>query len=90
MIGEKLLTEFPEYKGIANFVLYHHENWDGSGYPYGLFKEAIPLESRIIRIIDSIVAMAHDLPYRKKLLANNLSKNLKKEPVKNMTQILFL
>lgn len=78
MIGEKLLTEFPEYKGIANFVLYHHENWDGSGYPYGLFKEAIPLESRIIRIIDSIVAMAHDLPYRKKIACEQLIKELKK------------
>ena len=53
------------------------------------YLEAIPLESRIIRIIDSIVAMAHDLPYRKNCL-EQLIKELKKEPVKNMTQILFL
>lgn len=78
MIGEKLLKEFPKYKGLSDFVLYHHENWDGSGYPYGLFKEQIPLESRIIRIIDSIVAMAHDLPYRKKISCENLIEKIKK------------
>jgi HD-GYP domain-containing protein (c-di-GMP phosphodiesterase class II) len=46
-------------------VLYHHERLDGSGYPYGLGAEAIPIEARIVAVADTYDAMTSDRPYRK-------------------------
>jgi putative nucleotidyltransferase with HDIG domain len=43
---------------------YHHEKWDGSGYPYGLAGEAIPLAARIFSVVDVYDAMSSDRPYR--------------------------
>ena len=46
-------------------VLYHHERLDGSGYPYGLRAEAIPIEARIVAVADTYDALTSDRPYRK-------------------------
>src|SRR5438128_12387017 len=46
-------------------VLYHHERLDGSGYPYGLKAEAIPIEARIVAVADTFDALTSDRPYRK-------------------------
>jgi HD-GYP domain-containing protein (c-di-GMP phosphodiesterase class II) len=46
-------------------VLYHHERLDGSGYPYGLDAESIPIEARIIAVADTYDALTSDRPYRK-------------------------
>lgn len=45
-------------------VLYHHERLDGSGYPYGLKAEAIPIEARIVAVADTYDALTSDRPYR--------------------------
>jgi HD-GYP domain-containing protein (c-di-GMP phosphodiesterase class II) len=50
-----------------SIILHHHERFDGHGYPYGLKKEKIPLEVRVITIADSFDAMTSDRPYRKAL-----------------------
>jgi diguanylate cyclase (GGDEF)-like protein len=52
---------------IATFVRHHHEHWDGSGYPFGLSGEQIPLESRIILVADAFEAMTSDRVYRRSL-----------------------
>lgn len=53
------------WEAAAQCCAYHHERWDGSGYPYGLCGEEIPLFARIISITDAYDAMTADRPYRK-------------------------
>ena len=48
-------------------ILYHHERWNGSGYPFGLKEENIPVMARIVAIADSFDAMTTERPYRKEL-----------------------
>ena len=63
-VGADLLAEFRTLEGISTFVRYHHERYDGEGYPDGLPGEAIPLEARILALADAVEAMASDRPYR--------------------------
>lgn len=64
-IGHNILSKVKSLEDISYIVLYHHERWDGKGYPNGLCKEKIPLGARIIAVCDSIDAMQSDRPYRK-------------------------
>ncbi len=64
-IGYRIAHSVPELAGVANYILAHHERWDGSGYPYGLFQEAIPLLARILAVVDAYDAMTEDRIYRK-------------------------
>ncbi len=63
VVGAKLL-QIAGFKEIAKIVRHHHERYDGKGYPDGLKSEEIPLESRIICIVDSLDAMTSNRPYR--------------------------
>jgi len=65
-------------KHIAIYVKYHHERWDGKGYPEGLKGEEIPLEARIIAVADSYDAMTTERPYRKALTKEEAIKELLK------------
>jgi putative nucleotidyltransferase with HDIG domain len=64
-IGCNILKKTSSLKEISSIVLHHHEKWNGTGYPYGLSKEEIPLGSRIIAICDSIDAMRSERAYKK-------------------------
>lgn len=59
------LVKHPEYRLAMVIPLYHHEWWDGSGYPYGLAGKAIPLPARIVAVADVWDALTSDRPYRK-------------------------
>lgn len=63
--GYQITHNTEELSDIAEMVLYHHERWDGKGYPDGLSKEAIPLLSRIIAVVDAYDAMVNDRSYRR-------------------------
>lgn len=63
-IGYRIAKSSPELTSIAEFILYHHERFDGNGYPSGLKKEEIPLLSRIIAVVDAYDAMTQDRLYR--------------------------
>jgi len=66
-IGYRILSSSNEFSEIAEYVLKHHERWDGSGYPRGFKGEEISLQSRIIAVADAFDAMTSDRPYRKGL-----------------------
>lgn len=63
-MGYNILKKADSLKEISHIVLYHHERWNGSGYPKGLTKTEIPTGSRIIAICDSIDAMRSTRSYR--------------------------
>jgi len=63
--GTKIISSIPSYETIISGILYHHERWDGTGYPDGLKGEGIPLNARIICVADVYDALAADRPYRK-------------------------
>ncbi len=63
--GYHILKSLSDMSQAAEYVLAHHERWDGEGYPKGLKQQEIPLQSRIISVVDSYFAMISDRPYRK-------------------------
>lgn len=64
-IGADILSKSKHLKELNDIVLYHHERFDGKGYPEGLIGEKIPVGARIIAICDSIDAMTSNRSYRK-------------------------
>ncbi|MGH4123177.1 MAG: HD domain-containing phosphohydrolase [Clostridium sp.] len=66
-IGYRILSTVNDMSEMAEYILAHHEKWDGSGYPKGLKGEEIPLQSRIIAIADSYDAMTSERSYRSAL-----------------------
>jgi len=63
-MGLTLLDRVGQSRREVLAVLYHHERLDGSGYPYGLRAEAIPIEARIVAVADTYDALTSDRPYR--------------------------
>ncbi|MGM0739915.1 MAG: PAS domain S-box protein [Bacteroidota bacterium] len=64
-IGQRIAQSVPDLAPIAELILWHHERWDGQGYPQGLQGEEIPLPCRILAIVDAYATMTSDQPYRK-------------------------
>ncbi len=60
--GYILVEQIPQMKAVSQAVLYHHERYDGTGYPVGLSGEDIPLLARILRIVDAFSNMLADHP----------------------------
>jgi HD-GYP domain-containing protein (c-di-GMP phosphodiesterase class II) len=63
--GANILSKIPFLARMAPMVRHHHERWDGTGYPDGIAGEDIPIESRIVAVLDSYDAMTSDRIYRK-------------------------
>ena len=95
-IGYKIAIASPELEPIAEFILTHHERWDGKGYPKGLMGEDIPLVSRIISVADAFDAMTEDRVYRKAMnkemaveeINNNSGKQFDPEVVEAFNKIV--
>jgi HD-GYP domain-containing protein (c-di-GMP phosphodiesterase class II) len=66
-IGYRIAQNTPELSVVADYILSHHERWDGKGYPRNLKGEQIPLLCRILAVADAYDAMTSDRVYRKAL-----------------------
>jgi putative nucleotidyltransferase with HDIG domain len=65
--GARLILRVAALREAIPYVLYHHERWDGAGYPTGKSGEEIPLEARVLAVADAFDAMTSDRPYRRAL-----------------------
>ncbi|MGE4584315.1 MAG: HD domain-containing phosphohydrolase [Sphaerochaeta sp.] len=77
-IGYRILNSVEDMATLAQYVLAHHEHYDGSGYPKGLVGSAIPLQSRIIAIADAYDAMTADRPYRSSISSEEAGREIKR------------
>ena len=76
--GWRILGAAGEFGELATYVLTHHERIDGKGYPRGLSGEDIPLQARIIAVVDAYDAMTAERPYRAIMGNQAAAKELKK------------
>ena len=67
MYAYEMLSPIEYLRPALDIPFYHHERWDGSGYPHGLAGEKIPLAARLFAIVDVWDALRSDRPYRKQL-----------------------
>ena len=63
--GARMVARVRELRLAVPAVLYHHERWDGTGYPMGIEGEAVPAEARVLAVVDSFDAMTSDRSYRR-------------------------
>ncbi|ATW24309.1 HD domain-containing phosphohydrolase [Candidatus Formimonas warabiya] len=90
-IGYRIAQSAPELAQIAEYILSHHERWDGAGYPQGLKGERIPLLARIISVVDAYDAMVNDRPYRRALSHHQAKTELLKNAGKQFDpQIVYV
>jgi diguanylate cyclase (GGDEF)-like protein len=76
--GYQILKSVEEYSSLAEYVLCHHERWDGLGYPRNLEGEKIPLTARIIAVADAFESMTAGRPYKKAMNKNEAVLELRK------------
>ena len=74
---------------VCESVLYHHENYDGSGYPYNLTGQDIPMGARVLRVCDVFCALTSDRPYRS-AFSPETAVELMIEEIKNYDVKVFL
>lgn len=77
-LGYLILNQLPKMEKLLQAVLYHHERYDGKGYPQSLQGKDIPLLARILAVVDAYSAMKSDRPYRKALSKKEIIKEIKK------------
>ncbi|MGC9314583.1 MAG: HD domain-containing phosphohydrolase [bacterium] len=79
LIGERIVSKVSYFSEIVPMIRWHHERWDGKGYPDGLKGEEIPIDSRILNVVDSYDAMTSDRAYRMALSSNNALEIIREE-----------
>jgi len=77
LLGANILKDVPFLQELHKLVLYHHEHYDGNGYPEGLKGDEIPIGARIIHLADAFEAMTADRSYRKSLGVDEAVKRIK-------------
>ncbi|MCG6916532.1 MAG: HD domain-containing protein [Deltaproteobacteria bacterium] len=83
-IGARMVAGIDFLEPVLPYILYHHEHWDGNGYPYGLKQKEIPEEGRLLLVCDAFDAMTTTRPYR-----NGLDPELAIEELRERKGIQF-
>jgi len=78
-VGYQIANTTPKLSNIAEGILFHHERWDGKGYPLGKQGEEIPITARIISIVDAYDVMLNERPYKNSFSQKRAVDNLKRE-----------
>jgi len=76
LLGKEILEPIEFLGDIPYYILFHHEKCDGTGYPYGLTSQEIPIGSKILSVADSFDAMTTDRSYRPKEVSKRHWKSL--------------
>lgn len=76
--GFRITSNLEDFAHISHEILYHHERWDGTGYPEGIAADKIPLLSRILTIIDAYDVMISGRPYKKAMTQKEAVAELKR------------
>lgn len=88
-LGYEELKDQDYSETVLQSILYHHENYDGSGYPSNLSGDSIPLGARILRVCDVYAALISDRPYRKAFDVSSVIE-LMIDEIKNFDMEVFL
>lgn len=86
--AREILKPISYIQDVLPIIEYHHENWDGSGYPNKMSKDEIPLTSQIILIIDEYFALIEPRPYRAKLSSRDALEIIKSDAGKKWNNTL--
>ena len=78
VLSAEIINPIRQLREIEKWVLYHHERWDGTGYPEGLQDRNIPFFSRILAICDTYSAIVSDRPYRRGLADEEAREEIKR------------
>ncbi|MCK9614851.1 MAG: CHASE2 domain-containing protein [Candidatus Omnitrophica bacterium] len=88
IISAKILEPIKEFKDIIPYILYHHENFDGSGYPHGLAADFIPLGARIIAVADMFDALTTGRSYKQAFSVEESVSEIQKAKGKKLDPVL--
>jgi|Wag4MinimDraft_11_1082651.scaffolds.fasta_scaffold00588_4 HD-GYP domain-containing protein (c-di-GMP phosphodiesterase class II) len=81
--GRDIIKSVPFLENASDVILYHHEKWDGSGYPFGLKGEEIPLNARIFAVVDVFDALISKRPYKEPFPIEKIMKIISEEQGKH-------
>lgn len=77
MFSVKILDDIKQLKDVVEIIKYHHERYDGTGYPFGIKGEDIPIGSRILAVTDAFDSMISPKIYRNKIVPEEAMKHIK-------------
>jgi len=90
VVGENICAPLRSLRGILPAIRHHHERMDGSGYPDGLRGEQIPLQARVLQIVDIYDALTSDRPYRSALSPEEALQILHQEAARGWLDASFV
>lgn len=86
--GAKIIEGVSHLRDAKPYIMYHHEKWDGNGYPEQLKGESIPLEGRILAVVDVFDALTSDRPYHTKISTSDALSYIREQAGKHFDPLL--